>query len=112
MELRRVLFRSAGTEAPDALVAEVRSATGSVKGSVMAARALEALRVDATEALRACPIPILFLGGKRDRLLRRDLASEVLAPRPDARIEMLDGPPPLLQSRPASHSSRRVGAHG
>src|SRR3990172_5717425 len=100
MELRRVLFRSAGTEAPDALVAEVRSATGSVKASVMAARALEALRVDATEALRACPVPILFLGGKRDRLLRRDLAREVRALRPDARIEMLDGPHLLLQSRP------------
>ncbi len=90
----------AGGEAPDDLVAEVRSATGSVRGSVMAARAMEALRVDATEALRACPTPIFFLGGKRDRLLRGDLAHEVRALRPDVKIEMLDGPHLLLLSRP------------
>ncbi len=90
----------AGADAPDSLVAEVRSAVASVEASVMAARAREALRVDATDALRACPVPILFLGGKEDRLLRSALPIEVRALRRDAEIRMLDAPHLVLQRRP------------
>jgi pimeloyl-ACP methyl ester carboxylesterase len=71
-----------------------------VKGNVMARRAREALRVDATEHLRTCPVPVLFLGGKEDRLLRSALPIEVRALRPDAEIRMLDAPHLVLQTRP------------
>ncbi|HTP27526.1 MAG TPA: alpha/beta hydrolase [Anaeromyxobacteraceae bacterium] len=90
----------AGADAPPDLVAEVCSAANSVKGSVMAARAREALRIDASEALRACPVPILFVGGRRDRLLRNSIAADIRALRPDAEIKILDGPHLLLQRRP------------
>jgi pimeloyl-ACP methyl ester carboxylesterase len=90
----------AGPDAPDDLVEEVRAAVARVEGSVMAARALEALRVDATEALVACPVPVLFLGGKHDRLLRSALPFEIRALRPDAEIRMLDAPHLVLQRRP------------
>lgn len=90
----------AGKDAPDDLVEEVRSAVASVKGGVMAARAREALRVDATSLLRACPVPVLFLGGRNDRLLRSALPIEVRALRADAEIRMLDAPHLVLQRRP------------
>ena len=91
----------AGDDAPEDLVAEVRSAVRAVKGSVMVARAREALRADATEDLRSCPVPVLFLGGRHDRLLRSALPIEVRALRADAEIRMLDAPHLVLQRRPA-----------
>lgn len=91
----------AGSDGDDALVASVQEAVASVKGSVMAARAKEAIRVDATEELRRVPVPVLFLGGKRDRLLRSALPIEVRALRADAEIRMLDAPHLALQTRPA-----------
>jgi pimeloyl-ACP methyl ester carboxylesterase len=90
----------AGRDAPDDLVSEVRAAVGSVKGSVMASRAREALRVDATDLLWTCPVPLLFLGGKQDRLLRSALPIEVRALRPDAEIRMLEAPHLVLQRCP------------
>jgi pimeloyl-ACP methyl ester carboxylesterase len=95
----------AGEEAPEDLVGEVRAVVASVKGSVMAARAREALRVDASEALRACPVPLLFLGGRHDRLLRSALPIEVRALRADAEIRMLDAPHLVLQRHPAEAMS-------
>lgn len=95
----------AGDDAPDDLVSEVREAVGSVRGSVMASRAREALRVDATDWLRRCPVPLLFLGGKRDRLLRSALPIEVRSLRPDAEIRMLEAPHLVLQRCPAESMS-------
>ncbi|HTP50165.1 MAG TPA: alpha/beta fold hydrolase [Anaeromyxobacteraceae bacterium] len=91
----------AGVDAPDELVREVREAVALVKGKVMAARAREALRVDVTKLLRACPVPLLFLGGKHDRLLRSALPIEIRSLRADAEIRMLDAPHLVLQRRSA-----------
>lgn len=90
----------AGFDAPDDVVEEVRASVATVEPHVMAARVREALRVDATDALRACPAPLLFLGGKDDRLLRSALPIEVRSLRPDAEIRMLDAPHLVLQRRP------------
>ncbi|ACG71573.1 BioH protein, putative [Anaeromyxobacter sp. K] len=95
----RVLL--AGHDAPDALVADVQAAVASVRPRVMARRAHEALHVDATGWLRDCPAPVLFLGGRQDRLLRTGLAIEIRLVRPDAEIRMLDAPHLVLQRRPA-----------
>jgi pimeloyl-ACP methyl ester carboxylesterase len=90
----------AGGDAPAELVEEVRAAVGLVQGRVMAARAAEALHVDASDALRRCPVPILVISGRRDRLLRRSIPAEVKALRPDAEIHLLDAPHLVLQCRP------------
>jgi pimeloyl-ACP methyl ester carboxylesterase len=68
---------------------------------VMAARARAALAVDASEPLRKCPVPLLFLGGKRDRLLRSTLPTEIRALQPRAEVRMLDTPHLVLQRKPA-----------
>jgi len=90
-----------GPDAPLDLVADVQAAVSTVRAPVMHARAREAMKVDATPWLRACPAPILFLGGKQDRLLRSALPIEIRLLRPDSEIRMLDGPHLLLQRRPA-----------
>jgi pimeloyl-ACP methyl ester carboxylesterase len=90
----------AGADAPDDLVAEVRAAVAAVGPAVMAARVREALLVDATDALLACPAPILFLGGKDDRLLRSALPIEIRSLRPDVEIRVLDAPHLVLQRCP------------
>ncbi len=90
----------AGGDAPAELVEEVREAVRHVPARVMAARAREALTVDASEALRRCPVPLLFLGGKKDRLLRSTLPSEIRALQPRAEVRMLDTPHLVLQRKP------------
>jgi pimeloyl-ACP methyl ester carboxylesterase len=90
-----------GADAGDDLVREVQDAVSRVPGAVMAARARAALAVDASEALRACPAPVLFLGGREDRLLRAEIPDEIRALRPDAEIRMLDAPHLVLQRHPA-----------
>jgi pimeloyl-ACP methyl ester carboxylesterase len=90
----------AGGDAPEELVQEVRAAVAGVPARVMASRARAALSVDASDALRACPVPVLFLGGKNDRLMRREIPEEVRAIHPGAEIHMLDTPHLVLQSQP------------
>lgn len=90
----------AGGAAPAALVEEVRTAVALVQGRVMAARAHEALRVDASRELAACPVPILVLAGRHDRLLRRSLPREMQAIRPDLEVHLLDAPHLVLQLLP------------
>ncbi len=90
----------AGPDAPPDLVAEVQAAVAAVSPRVMQARARAALRVDATPWLRACRAPVLFLGGKQDRLLRSALPIEVRLLKPDAEIRMLDAPHLVLQRLP------------
>jgi pimeloyl-ACP methyl ester carboxylesterase len=90
----------AGGDAPQDLVEEVREAVRHVPARVMAARARAALAVDASEALRKCPVPLLFLGGKKDRLLRSTLPSEIRALQPRVEVRMLDTPHLVLQRRP------------
>ncbi len=89
-----------GGDAPDDLVEEVREAVRHVPARVMAARAREALAVDASEPLRRCPVPLLFLGGKRDRLLRSTIPGEIRALQPRAEVRLLDTPHLVLQRRP------------
>ncbi len=90
----------AGGDAPQDLVEEVREAVRQVPANVMAARARAALAVDESEALRKCPVPLLFLGGKRDRLLRSTIPSEIRALQPRVEVRMLDTPHLVLQRRP------------
>ena len=90
----------AGEQAPEALVREVQAGTASVKPAVMAARAAEALRADASEELRACPVPLLFLWGRDDRLLRGAIPIEVRALNAAAAIRTLPTPHLVLQLAP------------
>lgn len=96
----------AGTDAPAALVAEVQRAVAAVSPAVMAGRAADALRVDVREALAGVDAPILLLAPTRDRLIRRDVADELLAIRPDAEVALLEAPHMILQRCPQASLAR------
>jgi len=97
--LRRYL---AGSDAPAELLQELRTVQKPLTPSVLAARAREIVAVDATEDLRCCPVPVLYLGGRRDRIVppARTLPG-LKAIRPDLETVILDAPHLVLQRRPA-----------
>jgi pimeloyl-ACP methyl ester carboxylesterase len=96
----------AGPDAPDGIVSLVQQAVAEVRAEVMAHRAAEALRVDAREDLVRVEVPILCIAPTRDRLIRTDVAGEILALRPDAEIAFLDSPHMVLQRRPQASLAR------
>jgi pimeloyl-[acyl-carrier protein] methyl ester esterase len=90
----------AGPDAPDAIVAEVQRAVAATTPEVLARRAADALRVDVREDLARIEAPILYLAPTRDRLLRTDVAEEILAIRPDAEVALIGAPHMVLQRCP------------
>jgi pimeloyl-ACP methyl ester carboxylesterase len=90
----------AGPDAPAALVEEFRAAVAMVRPEVLSARVRAALDVDASDALSACRVPILYLGGTEDRLLRRAIPEEIRAIRPNVDVRFLASPHLILQRRP------------
>ena len=67
---------------------------------VLGFRAKEALRVDVTEDLRRCRLPMLFLKGGRDRLIWGHNARLVERLRPDFRVVTVDTSHCVLQRKP------------
>jgi pimeloyl-ACP methyl ester carboxylesterase len=96
----------AGIDAPDALVAEVQRSVAAVTPAVMAGRAADALRVDVRADLAGVDAPILLLAPTRDRLIRTDVADELLAIRPDAEVALLEAPHMILQRCPHASLAR------
>lgn len=96
----------AGPAAPAELVRAVREAVRGVPAAVLAARVRAALAEDASAALAACPAPLLYLGGARDRLLRPALAEELHRLLPAAQLRFLEAPHLVLQL--ASHEAATV----
>jgi len=80
-----------------ALLAKANSA---VKPSVMAARARAILAVDVLEQFKACPYPILYLRGQRDRVVRKHVVKSLLLQRPALQVVMLPAPHLILQVAP------------
>ena len=95
--LRQLL---AGPGALAALIAEFRAAVASVKPEVLSARVRAALDVDASDELSACHVPLLYLGGTEDRILRSAIPAEILAIQPQADVRFLAAPHLILQRRP------------
>ncbi len=96
----------AGTDAPDAIVREVQQAVAAVSPDVLAHRSAEALRVDVREDLARADVPVLLVAPTRDRLVRTDVADEVLAIRPDAEVALVDAPHMVLQRCPHASLAR------
>ncbi|BDG02015.1 alpha/beta fold hydrolase [Anaeromyxobacter oryzae] len=90
----------AGPDAPNAIVDEVRQAMAAVSPEVVAHRSREALEVDVRETLARVDAPLLYLAPTRDRLIRTDVADEILSIRPDAEVALLDAPHMILQRCP------------
>ncbi|HET8542193.1 MAG TPA: alpha/beta hydrolase [Anaeromyxobacter sp.] len=96
----------AGNDAPAAIVREVQQAVAAVSPEVLAHRSAEALRVDVRGDLVQVDAPLLVLAPTRDRLLRTDVADEILALRPDAEVALVDAPHMVLQRCPHASLAR------
>ena len=90
-----------GRAPPAELVTATIDILKSLTPSVLAARVKAVLAVDASEALVRCPVPILYLGGRQDRLLSPAIRRRIHSLRPDTEIITLDAPHFLLQRAPA-----------
>jgi pimeloyl-ACP methyl ester carboxylesterase len=90
-----------GFKAPREVVRALRREFFSVQGHVVAHRILAVSALNAAEALRRCRVPILYLAGRRDRLVGTRGARRIKQIRPDVKVRMLDAPHLLLQVKPA-----------
>lgn len=103
--LRRLLL---GADAPDATVEELRAALSTVAPAVLASRLREIASVDVTDELRRCPVPLLYVQGRRDRLVPARVGDGLRLLRPDLTIATIDAPHLVLQR--AGPSAARVVA--
>lgn len=89
-----------GGYATPRLRAILARALGLVSNDVMASRVRAMLGLDATDLLRQCPVPILYLRPTRDRLVLAGSLRHILSTRPDTQVTEIEGPHLVLQTRP------------
>jgi pimeloyl-ACP methyl ester carboxylesterase len=92
-------------ESPHSLVAEVIAAVRGVRPVVMAKRLQEVITVDVTDDFNALTVPVLYLAGTRDRLLRPKALKEYLPERDNVHSYFLDAPHLILQTAPVACAS-------
>ncbi len=78
-----------------------------VAPSVFAHRVREILRVDVSEELRNCDVPILYMQGKRDRIVLASNLRRVQRIHPNIRCVQIDSGHMILKTRPAE-SARAI----
>jgi pimeloyl-ACP methyl ester carboxylesterase len=98
--LRR--WNSLGLRARSELRALFAEAQAPVRPAVWALRGREILAVDARSALRDCPVPVLYLAGRQDRIVRAHNLELIRRLRPDVQVLALDAPHLLLQTAPSA----------
>jgi pimeloyl-ACP methyl ester carboxylesterase len=76
-------------------------AVRSVSGDAMAARARAMADIDVTAELRACPVPVLYLRARQDRVVGPRCWRLVQAERPDTEVAELACPHLVLQAAPS-----------
>jgi pimeloyl-[acyl-carrier protein] methyl ester esterase len=96
--LRRYL---AGPQAPRDVVVDLRNSLRHSRPAVLLARLRESFRVDCSDALSRCPMPLLYLAGTEDHLMPRQALDTILAIRPDTLVVTIPGSHMLLQTKPA-----------
>jgi pimeloyl-[acyl-carrier protein] methyl ester esterase len=72
-----------------------------VSPAVLADRLRSTLSVDATTALRECPVPILYVAASRDIIVRKSSLKQILAIRNDVSVRTIDAPHFVMPSAPA-----------
>lgn len=86
-----------------------KQALDQVTTPALHARLRAVLAVDVCDRLAACDVPILYLRGKRDRLVPRAAATLVAKIKPAAKVIDFDAPHFLLQTAPGA-AAREVAA--
>ena len=95
-------WNSLGLRVGPELRALFAEAQAPVRPAVWALRGREILAVDARPTLKACPVPVLYLSGRRDRIVRAHNLALIRRLRPDIQVVALDAPHLLLQTAPSA----------
>jgi len=95
---RRLLM---GDEATPRLFQLFSRAEALVSPEVISARIKATLRVDVSDELRRCPVPLLYLRAALDRLVPARCSALIAKCKPDSQIVTLAAPHLLLQTNPA-----------
>jgi pimeloyl-ACP methyl ester carboxylesterase len=90
----------AGRGASPALVRQIREACRAVSSDVLAARIREVLKVDAVRELRQLSVPILYLQGVNDRLVRPRAWRAIRRAKPEVALARIAAPHMVLQTAP------------
>ena len=91
----------AGKTASAALLRRAREVLRDVSPDVLAARVRSVLTVDARDWLKNCPVPILYLAGKQDRLVKPQCFETIKTIRPDVMHREIPAPHFVLQIAPS-----------
>lgn len=95
----KALLGGYGTSEVRRLLAKAHAFAGI---EALACRARATLSVDATDALVACPVPVLYLRARKDGVIRGSRADEIRRLRPSVEIVDIDGPHLALVTNPAA----------
>ena len=91
-------------ETPREVITLLREAVKAVKPAVWAARVKAIGHVDARTEFARVDVPILYLRGKRDRIVGPRMLKEMREIRPGMKVVVIDAPHQLLQCRPREAS--------
>lgn len=94
---RRMLLGQDGSDAGRELLDSIH---GTVSRRVMATRARSILELDCSDALRGCPVPLLYIAASRDRIVTRRSLDRIRQVRPDIVVAEMEGPHLVLQESP------------
>ncbi len=98
---RRILeYFLVGTNAPPALIQELRQALRLVSPAVLSRRVSEVLDCDARNDLARTTVPIMYVQAIHDRVVPESCRSEIFRIRPDAISALVQGPHLILQREP------------
>jgi pimeloyl-ACP methyl ester carboxylesterase len=95
----KALLGGYGTREVRGLLAEAHAIAGV---EALACRARATLSIDATDALVACPVPVLYLRAREDGVIRGSHADEIRRLLPSVEIADIDGPHLALVTNPAA----------
>jgi len=95
----KALLGGYGTPEVRRLLAEAHAFAGP---AALACRARAALSIDATAALAACPVPVLYLRARKDGVIPGSRADEIKDLLPSLEIADIDGPHLALVTNPAA----------
>jgi len=93
----KALLGGYGTSEVRRLLAQAHQVAGA---EALACRARAAVSVDATHALAACPVPVLYLRGRQDGVIAASRADEMRRLLPSLEIADIDGPHLALVTNP------------
>jgi pimeloyl-ACP methyl ester carboxylesterase len=95
----KALLGGYGTPEVRRLLSEAHAFAGR---EALACRARAALSIDATDALAACPVPVLYLRARKDGVIPGSRADEAKDLLPSLEIADIDGPHLALVTNPAA----------